>query len=502
MRNRNQLIRELQQQLVGRVNDPFDAEYRDAIAIDNGRVIHEPSMVVVPENVSDVQRTLAFCVDKGLKMTTKAGGHSATGYCLNTDGVVLDLRRLNSIQFNAGTGVLRAGLGCRWREIYDFLENGRTGRIPVGGGCPGVGLAGFLLGGGFSFVSRSYGLGCDHIRSLSLITPDSKVHTLKPGASQSDDASLLWACCGGGGGNFGVAVDVEIQTQQPKTDTMLMGEIKFPLYRIAEVLPVYNVWSQKLPRELAVYGRIAMVPNDRGGGELAWSLIFTPVYNGDFSRGAKLLEPLIRLDPLRVDLHRMTIQQWEHYIGLRTTVAGRSAYMRSLVTAPGSWNDKAAAVLMKYFAVCPSPDSFMVWTQVGGEVARRGTTATAFPHRSAAFVPELKAIWQTARPQDMRRNVEWAYDFYEELATATNAAGAYVNYIDPLLTGWSRKYYGENYDRLVKVRRARDPDHFFSFQQSIDSAFEPASYRDVSLPPAARKPLDLSPLRETFFAKV
>ena len=496
MQDFDALIRTLQQSISGRVADAFDPEYREAVKIDNGRVLHEPAMVAVPDSVSDVQRIIEICAKKELRLTTKAGGHSAAGYCLNTGGVVMDLRRLNSISLDRVSGVLRAGLGCRWQQVYDYLQTGRTGRIPVGGGCPGVGLAGFLLGGGFSFVSRSYGLGCDNIKSLSLVTADSKLHVLTPNGSAGKD--LFWACCGGGGGNFGVAIEVEIQTQLPKDETMLMGEITFPLYRLAELLEFYNTWSQQLPPEMAVYGRIAMVSDARFGGERSWSLLFTPVFNGQFEAGVKLLAPLIVQNPVRVDLHRMMIYEWEHYIGTRTTVAGRSAYMRSLVVPTGGLNANAARVLMKYFALCPSPETFMVWTQVGGEIAERKPEITAFAHRDAAFVPELKAIWETSKPEDIRKNVEWAFDFYEELADATGATGAYVNYIDPLLSDWKAKYYGANAARLAKLKEKHDPKGLFSFQQSVDSTFEPVIHRGPKLPPARSKPLDLSPLRTTF----
>ena len=496
MRDIDALIQDLQQRITGRVSDAFDPEYREAVQIDNGRIAHEPAMVALPDSVSDVRRIIDFCVKKKLRLTTKAGGHSASGYCLNTGGVVLDLRRLNSLSFDPKSGVLRAGLGCRWQQVYDYLQVGRTGRIPVGGGCPSVGLAGFLLGGGFSFVSRSYGLGCDNIESLTVVTADSKVRILEPGGSADKD--LFWACCGGGGGNFGVGVEVELQTQIPKDETMLMGEITFPLYRLAELLMFYNEWSQTLPAEMAVYGRIAMAPDARWGGERSWSLLFTPVFNGPFDEGVRVLTPLLTKNPVRVDLHRMTIDEWEHYIGTRTTVAGRSAYMRSLVVPVGGLNEGAAEVLMKYFAVCPSPETFMVWTQTGGAIAMRKPGDTAFPHRDAAFVPELKAIWETSKPQDMRRNVEWAFDFYEELAVATGATGAYVNYIDPLLPGWKKKYHGPNAVRLAKVKKKYDPKGLFSFQQSVDSDFEPVVRRGPGIHPDKAKPLDLSPLRATF----
>jgi hypothetical protein len=363
-----------------------------------------------------------------------------------------------------------------------------------------VGVAGFLLGAGFSFLSRSYGLGSDNVESLTLVTPDAKIRTLTRSSSDTLEQDLFWACSGGGGGNFGVAIEVEIQTHRPPNETMLMGEVVFPFYRIDELLPWYNTWVESLPPSLAVYGRIAMAPDPRSAGTRILSLLFTPVFNGDFAEGVRALDPLLRKGPIRAELHRMTIHEWEDLIGGRTTIAGRSAYIRSLVLPPRGWTDAAVKVLKKYFAVSPSPDTFMVWTHTGGKIEEQDANASAFPHRNCRFVPEVKAIWETARPEEMRKNVEWAYDFFEELDIATGATGAYVNYIDPLLSNWKQKYYGGHTKRLERIRERIDPDNFFHFQQSIGSAFDtPADKREPTQPGGPKKPLDLSPLRETFF---
>lgn len=72
-------------------------------------------------------------------------------------------------------------------------------------------------------------------------------------------------------------------------------------------------------------------------------------------------------------------------------------------------------------------------------------------------------------------------------ALSADFHGAYVNYIDPLQRDWATAYYGENLTRLRTIKTAADPDGFFRFQQSVDSAFEPAQ----------RRPLDPSPINRT-----
>jgi len=154
------------------------------------------------------------------------------------------------------------------------------------------------------------------------------------------------------------------------------------------------------------------------------------------------------------------------------------------VLPPGAFTPEVAAIFAEHMASAPSSSSFVVWTHLGGKVESVASDATAFPHRSARFVPELKAIWED--PHDARANVEWAHGFFDALRP--HFTGAYVNYIDPLLADWPRMYYGENYSRLLAIKQSVDPDGLFCAQQSIGSTFEPS--------PAV--PLDLSPLNRTF----
>ena len=187
------------------------------------------------------------------------------------------------------------------------------------------------------------------------------------------------------------------------------------------------------------------------------------------------------------ELRNMTLPDWEFYNGYTTLVGSRSAYIRSLILPKGGLNGKAAKVFVKYMKDAPSPESFVVWTLTGGAIAEKAPADTAYVHRAARFVPEIKSIWDQDKPGDARKNIEWAYEFFEELAAAAGATGAYVNYIDPLLHNWTEMYYGENYQRLEAIKRKVDPNNVLGFQQGIGSSFNPQIQR----------PLDLSPLNRT-----
>ena len=479
-------INELSRKLSGYVLQSGDEEYEAATQIDNGRIQLKPLAIIRPTVVEDVALGLQFAIKHRLPFTIKGGGHSASGYCLNEGGVVMDMKHLNSIIFNKRKKTANVQMGVIWFDVYKFMADTGTGYFPVGGGCPTVAPPGFVLGGGYSFVSRSYGMSIDNILSMKIITPDGKLRHIGVKSKSQEDQDIFWACLGGGGGNFGIVVEMEMQMQKPKSKKMLVGQIRYPLDQAEEVLGYYNKWVETIPDEMAVYGFVGNQPDFVETSKDVKVLGLTPVFNGEYEEGFDMLQGLLKLKPLNTDLKNMTLPDWEFFNGNTTKVSGNSAYIRSLMLPKGGMNNKVAKVFMKYMKKAPSPLSFCVWTLSGGAVTKKKPGDTAFVHRNARFIPEVKSIWDADKPGDALKNVEWAYRFFEDLGKAGGATGAYVNYIDPLLHDWPEKYYGKNYKRLESIKKRIDPDGILDFQQGIGSPFNPK-----------QNLTDLSPLNRT-----
>jgi FAD/FMN-containing dehydrogenase len=472
----------LRASISGAVLEPGTSAYAAALDIDNGRVDLKPACIVQPRSPNDVALALQYARDQHCPLTVRCGGHSAAGYCLNC-GVVVDMALMSDMKLDRDKPILGVELGARWAKVYDYLESSGSGLIPVGGGCLTVGLGGFLLGGGYSFTSRSYGMGCDNLHSVELVTPDGVWHHLDDHVSDSLQKDLWWACRGGGGGNFGVAVAAELKLHQPNQPTMLVGEITYPLDAAQDVIGAYNEWTQNLPNEMAAYGFLGNQPDPAEPGRTISAFRITAVYNGAHAEGIDRLTEMLKLPSIKVDLYNMALPQWEEKIGKSTLVGDRQAYIRSGILPEGAMTTDVIKIYQQFMKEAPSPDSFVVWTHGGGAITEIAPQDTAFVHRNPGFIYELKSIWTD--PAEARNNIEWAYEFGEALAD--HFCGAYANYIDPLLTDWSTKYYGANYDRLQQIKSTVDPDHIFDFQQGIGSTFWPNT----------AQPLDLSPLNRT-----
>src|SRR2546429_8578453 len=75
-----------------------------------------------------------------------------------------------------------------------------------------TGASGLILGGGFGWLTRRFGLSCDNVEGLTLVTADGSVAH----ASSKDNADLFWALRGGGG-NFGGVTEFGARTHTLKS---------------------------------------------------------------------------------------------------------------------------------------------------------------------------------------------------------------------------------------------------------------------------------------------
>jgi hypothetical protein len=95
---------------------------------------------------------------------------------------------------------------------------------------------------------------------------------------------------------------------------------------------------------------------------------------------------------------------------------------------------------------------------------------TAFVHRDSLFHMVYLNFWGPNDPPSVARaNVQWVDEFYAAMRPFVSGY-AYQNYIDRRLTTWRHAYYGQNYERLRKVKRAYDPEWLLKFPQGIEPA--------------------------------
>jgi FAD binding domain len=284
---------------------------------------------------------------------------------------------------------LVVGAGARWREVYAELLRQNITLLPVGGGCPEVGVGGFVLGGGWSFLSRSYGLAADNLLDVSMVCANGSVVR----ASPSQHADLFWALRGGGGGNFGVVTQLRLQLRQPLSGDglALVGELCWPPFA-HPVLSLWEWWLAEYPRMPAYLDLDPVwLPLGVNGTR---RFCFTVVCNQAQALCAPLVQRLVRRFPPSLNsVHRQPFLAWQAGNVNVTDAQQGALYLTSGTLLPGALTLPLLRELMFRLEESPSPRNLVLFHVGGGAIARLSPNATAFPHRNLQAVIQVKAIW-------------------------------------------------------------------------------------------------------------
>ena len=211
---------------------PDDAQYDDARTIFNSMIDKRPAVIAQCGSAADVISALQLARDNSYDVAVRAGGHSVAGMCLNDGGIVIDVRRMTNIEVDADAEQVRVGAGVTWGEFDRATQE--HGLATTGGRVSTTGVAGLTLGGGSGWLERKYGLACDNLVAVDLVTADGREVT----ASETENPELFWALHGGGG-NFGVATSFVFRLH-PVGPTLTAGLMLWPgdaAHDVARALP-------------------------------------------------------------------------------------------------------------------------------------------------------------------------------------------------------------------------------------------------------------------------
>lgn len=433
-----------------------------------------PSAVARCKTAQDVRACVDFARRGNIPIHVRSGGHSYAGWSTGP-GLVIDVSPMNQVSVEAGSTLATIGAGAKLIDIYDALA--AHGRTLPGGSCPTVGIAGFALGGGISMLGRAYGMTCDSLKQVEIVTAAGDILT----CNTERHPELYWACRGGGGGNFGIATSFQFQTHPLRNITTLRLEWDWAL--ASKVMKSWQTWGPNAPDEAWSNCRFH---SNRTGPEPRVRI--TIVFLGDAADLEPLLADLIGpvgAEPTRAvetmeGLYAMltlagcptvTVQQCHLTLTSEQGTLARPAHVGKSTFFDKPLSDDAIATAMHHIELGRATSGLLqatiMFDAFGGAIGRVSPGETAFVHRRSLFSAQFLAYWQeNADDATTARYQSWIRDFHTDMLK-DSSGGAYINYIDPELRGWQRAYYGSNYDRLVRVKAAYDPDCLFKLPQGI-----------------------------------
>jgi FAD/FMN-containing dehydrogenase len=436
--------------LKGTLLTPGDADYEAARHIWNGMIDKHPALIARCADTSDVVRAVTFARERELLLAVRGGGHSFPGHSTCDGGLVIDLSPMRTVAVQADKRTVSAGGGA-WGAHVDQASQKQALATTLGQ-ISNTGVAGLTLGGGFGWLSRRFGLACDNLISVELVTADGKVRHV----SERDEPELFWALRGGGG-NFGVATAFEYRLH-PLDPTVIAGHVDFPAAQVKDAVDFYVSLITRAPRELSVDLSLSPDSDGKPGAQIY------VVYSGDPKKGGKILEPLQHLGkPIR---NTITQQQ---YVVVQTQfdsppVNPMHVYLKGGFVS--EYSPGLVAFLTDEFR--PDHTLSMYFQNANGAVGDVAPNATAFSHRNAIANMMLAGSWKDSAQDEPGRKAIHAV--WSKLEPFTD--GYYVNLhdTDVVRDKGTDRNYGANFARLATVKRQYDPTNLFRLNANIKPA--------------------------------
>ncbi len=425
-----------------------DAHYDSARAIHNGMIDRRPALIVRCAGVADVMAAVTFARTHNLVVAVRGGGHGVPGFAVCEGGLMIDLSRMKSVRVDPVRRTARAEGGCTWGD-FDH-ETLAFGLATTGGIARPTGIGGLTLGGGHGYLMRTYGLSCDNLLSVDVVTADGRLLT----ASATEHADLFWGVRGGGG-NFGVVTAFEYRLHP--VSQMLGGLLIYPMDQAQDLFKFYRDYTRTVPDALGSLINLATLPDGTP------AVVILIAYGGDLAEGARLLRPLREFGTLMADqvgpLPYTALQSIVENFnppGLRNY--WKSNYLQDL-------SDAAIAVLVDHYKTVPAPNTHVVVEHLGGAVSRVGADETAVDHRDALFNFLIVGMWADAA--DDAKVIGWVRELWGALQPFSSG-GLYVNYEAEHDAGRVQAAYSPaKYTRLVAVKNKYDPTNLFRLNQNI-----------------------------------
>jgi FAD/FMN-containing dehydrogenase len=442
------LAQKLKGSLRGELLRPGNERYDQARKVWNGMIDHRPALIARCAGTADVIETITFARNNDLLVSVRGGGHNIAGKGVCSGGVMIDLSQMRGVVVDPVHRTARVEGGATLGELDVATQASRL--ATTAGVVTHTGVGGLTLGGGVGRLARKYGLACDNLLSVDLVTADGQVVR----SSVTENSDLFWGVRGAGA-NFGVVTSFEFQLH-PVGPGVLGGVVVHSVENARAALKFYYEYSRSAPDELSADA--AFLTSRDGDPVLAISVC----YIGPIEQGERVLAPLRRFGPPLADevgpvAYTEVQAAADAFFPIGLHYYWKSHFLEVIT-------DDAIEATVDHFANVPSPRSLIVFQQYGGAVSRIAHSASAFRHRDAQYDNFAASIWTDPREQEIQQ--QWVREWWGSMKPFSIGA-EYVNNLGDEGEDRVRAAYGDNYDRLVALKDKYDPTNFFRLNANI-----------------------------------
>ena len=405
-----------------------------------------PELILIAQNESDVVSAVRTAHQRGLRIGVRSGGHSWAGNHVREGGLLLDLSPMTEIDVDAPSMTATVGPGCHGDELLRVLS-AQDLFFPAGH-CPGVGLGGYLLQGGYGWNGRVHGPACMSVHAIDVVLADgSKVH-----ANSRENQDLLWAARGSGTGFFGVVTRFYVQLM-PRPKVITNGVFLYPI----ELLDDIFTWAAQIAPMVsrAMELMIFIHRTEQGELEIAVTGPVLVATDEQAREALAVLESCPVLDKAKLALPYIPGDLADLYAGAHAAYPDGHRYV-----ADNMWThapiEKLLPGLHRIAETMPGAPSHMLWMNWGPGTSPPPTRPDmAYSVEDDTYIA-LYGVWQD--PAEDETNVGWATTRMREmehLATGIQLADENLG-LRP-----ARFLSDENLAKLDRIRATYDPDERF-----------------------------------------
>jgi len=445
--------------LTGEVVLPGQPGFDDARQAFNLAADQEPAAVVFAGSARDVAAAITFAADHGLRIAAQGTGHNAMPLGPLTDTILLKTHRMNRVDIDPLAQTARVEAGTVWSDVVQAAA--KHGLAPLPGSSGNVGVAGYTLGGGVSFLGRKYGLSASNVRAIEVVTADGQPRR----ADREHEPDLFWALRGGGG-SFGIVTALELRLF-PVTQ-LYAGILWYPIERGPDVLHAWRDLTRgTVPDELTTLGRflrlppIPELPAEIRGKSFALVEAF---HLGDQAQADELLAPLRALRPVNDTIATITVPELLHVHMDPEQPAASLGDGLMLSRLPDQAIDALVSTAGRNAAF---PLASVEVRHLGGELGRGRRDNGALASLQAPYL--LYAAGITPTP-DLAAPARAQIGAVEDALAPWMAAHMYLNFSEtsrPRATLWTEPAY----HRLRQIKARVDPDDVIRSNHPVPPAW-------------------------------
>jgi FAD/FMN-containing dehydrogenase len=434
---------------------PGDERYDEVRPAWNLTVDQRPAAVAVPRDADQVVAAVLYAKREGLRVAAQGTGHNASPLGDLGDTVLIKTHEMRGVEIDAVNRVARVEAGAQWGDVVG--PAGEHGLAALAGSSHDVGVIGYSLGGGISFLARRYGLSANRILAAEVVTADGDLVR----ADRRQNTDLFWAIRGGGGA-FGVITALEIELFD--LPTVYAGAAFFPIERAAEVLHTWRELTGKVDDRTTSIGRILRVPpfpeipEPFRGKQFAMVEV---IHIGDQRSGDEVVKGIRDLEPAIDTFGLIPTSALIHlHMDPPGPVPGKGEHHVAMATLP-------AEAIDAFVAANGAESGSDVLTaeirHIGGAVARPDASHGA-AHIDAEYISFAASM---AASPDMAAKADQDLARLDAALEPYQSARKYLNFTEAAAKP-GEFFEKSTLDRLRAVKTQVDPEGIFRSNQPID----------------------------------